>query len=58
MQAQEKTPCKRIVVNRGLSAFAREQRVTINHAWRVITGRRESARLLAAWQAFQARKSA
>lgn len=44
----------RIVSNPGLTAFARQQNVTVAHAYRVVMGDRKSARLLAAWQKFKA----
>lgn len=47
---------KRVIRNPGLTAFAREQNVSLAHAYRVVMGDRESKRLLAAWQEFKARR--
>jgi len=58
MQAITRPKRKRVIRNPGLSAFAREQNVTVVHAWRVVMGQRESRRLLAAWHAYKADKSA
>ncbi len=55
MQAYTRPRRKRIVRNPGLCAFAREQGVTIAHAWRVANGERRSDRLLAAWLQFKAK---
>ncbi len=41
---------------RGICAFARERGVDRVHVYRVLTGQRESRRLLAAWAEFNARK--
>ncbi len=43
---------------RGLLAFARLNGVTPLHAHMVLCGRRESRRLSAAWETFEAGKSA
>lgn len=53
MQADTQTRRKRIVRNHGLSAFARHEGVTLVHAWRVVTGKRRSDRLLRAWLEFK-----
>lgn len=53
MQADTQTQRKRIVRNHGLSAFARQEGVTLVHAWRVVTGKRRSDRLLRAWLNFK-----
>ena len=37
----------------GIGRFARQQRVHRTHAYRVLTGQRHSAKLLAAWKEFQ-----
>jgi hypothetical protein len=58
MQAENPRNTKSAKRNIGLSIFSREQDVTVTHAWRVVTGRRESRRLLAAWKAFKAQKEA
>jgi hypothetical protein len=42
----------------GICAFARSQNVDRVHAYRVLTGRRESRRLLAAWNAFKKHQEA
>ena len=56
MQAITPPRSKRIVRNPGLSAFARQEKVTIAHAYRVVMGDRKSIRLLAAWQEFKAQR--
>lgn len=57
MQADTQKRRKRIVRNPGLCAFARQQGVTVVHAWRVVIGERRSDRLLNAWQVFKATQS-
>ncbi len=45
---------KRVIRNPGLTAFARQQKVSLAHAYRVVMGDRQSRRLLAAWEEFKA----
>ena len=42
--------------NQGLTEFCRRRGCSISHAWRVITGKRESRSLMDAWMAFKKRQ--
>ena len=48
---------KRVIRNPGLCDFARQQNVTVPHAYRVVMGERQSNRLLTAWQQFNAQRN-
>jgi len=54
--ASPKKATQKPIKFRGICAFVKAQKVDRTHAYRVLTGKRESRRLLAAWEEFKAQQ--